>query len=80
MNMNYAPLFWKATVIFLISQFICFLTYAYFQAYSTVPQAYIDNLVAKCPSWILDKMFDERAFPYIGKTALGFGAYLGILF
>jgi hypothetical protein len=40
----------------------------------------MENLRKKCPPYILEKAFDERAFPYIGKTALGLGAYLGVLF
>lgn len=34
----------------------------------------------KCPPFTIERLFHERAFPYIGNTSLGYGAYLGILF
>jgi len=36
-------------------------------------------LLRKCPPDITVKVFHERAFPYIGKPALSYFAYLGIL-
>lgn len=37
-------------------------------------------MIAKCPPSTITKVFHERAFPYIGKPALAYFAYLGILF
>ena len=79
-RMNYKSCIFKAVIVFAISQLIPLITYYYVINHSHVPQQYIDNLKRKCPPYILDKAFDDRAFPYIGKPALGFGAYLGVLF
>ena len=63
-----------------MTQFVPFIAYWYIANYTIVPQSYIDNLIAKCPEDAYVKVFHQRAFPYIGKTAPGFCAYLGILF
>jgi hypothetical protein len=66
--------------VFTLTQVIPFVAYFYISFFTTDPQAYIDNLIAKCPPSTIEKVFHERAFPYIGKTALGYFSYLGILF
>lgn len=73
------PYVQNSSLIFAVSQLLPFLAYFYVSHYTTNPQVYIDNLIAKCPPDTITKVFHERAFPYIGKTALGYLAYLGIL-
>ena len=48
--------------------------------FTTDPQPYLDNLLRKCPPHTIVKVFHQRAFPYIGNTALAYCAYLGMLF
>jgi hypothetical protein len=76
---NYTPLLVNSTIVFVLSQLIPFVTYWFLTTYTEIPQLYIDNLIRKCPPKTIAKVFHERAFPYIGKTALAYGAYLGIL-
>lgn len=76
---EYKPLIKIASIIFGLSQVIPLLAFAYITNFTTDPQVYLDNLIAKCPPDTIEKVFHERAFPYIGKTALGYFAYLGIL-
>lgn len=78
-NTDYTPLVRNASIVFAMSQLLPFLVYWYVANYTTVPQQYLDNLMAHCPPDTKDKVFHERAFPYIGKTALGYFAYLGTL-
>lgn len=68
----------RATAVFALSQ-VTFIVYYYVANYTTVPQQYKDNLIRKCPGAISAKIFHEAAFPYIGKTALGYFAYIGVL-
>jgi len=56
-----------------------FIAYWYIANYTVIPTEYMANLTAKCPPHTIARVFHERAFPYIGKTALGYFAYLGIL-
>ncbi len=44
-----------------------------------IPKEYIENLERKCPAFKTAHIFHDAAFPYIGKPALGFFAYLGVL-
>ena len=67
-------------MIFAISQILPFIAYWYVVNYTTIEQSYIDNLNKKCPPFTLEKIFHERAFPYIGNPSLAYGCYLGILF
>lgn len=77
---NYKPYIINASVVFGLSQLIPFIAYFYIANYTTNPQEYIDNLKLNCPPHVTQtKVFHERAFPYIGKTALSYFAYLGIL-
>ena len=76
---NYVPFVLNSTFVFVMTQLIPFLTYWYVVNYTTIPQLYMDNLLSKCPAQTITKVFHERAFPYIGKTTLAFGAYIGIL-
>ncbi len=77
MRTNYTPLIVKAFTVFAISQ-VTFIAYWYVANYTVVPEKYLANLFLKCGSKI-PKTFHDAAFPYIGKTALGLFAYLGVL-
>jgi hypothetical protein len=68
----------KALSMFALSQ-ITFLVYFYVANYTEIDPKYKDNLLRKCPGEVTAKIFHEAAFPYIGKTALGFFGYLGVL-
>lgn len=79
-RVDYVYLIMNATFVFMLTQIVPMILYYFVRNYTTIPKEYMDNLIAKCPAHTITKVFDERAFPYIGKTALGYGAYLGILF
>lgn len=64
--------------MFALSQ-VTFLVYYYVANYTEIDPKYRDNLLRKCPGEVTAKIFHEAAFPYIGKTALGFFGYLGVL-
>eukprot|EP00347_Sterkiella_histriomuscorum_P023975 403332739 len=78
LRVNYLRQVLKASSMFALSQ-ITFLAYYYAAYHTETPQKYIDNVMKKCSGQATLKIFHEAAFPYIGKTALGFFAYLGIL-
>ncbi len=69
----------NAITLFIVTQLIPFTAYFYVANYTTIPKEYIDNMTGRCPPFTIVKVFHERAFPYFGKTALGFGAYMGVL-
>jgi len=76
---EYRPYLLNSAIVFSISQIVPFIAYWYIANYTVIPTEYMANLTAKCPPHTIARVFHERAFPYIGKTALGYFAYLGIL-
>ena len=76
---NYSLYLKNATLLYAFLIIMPIITYYLLINFTKIPTEYYDNIVRKCSPSTIEKVFHERAFPYIGKPSLTYFAYLGVL-